>query len=187
MLLPADAVPRETRRRTSRRRDRRRKKERERERESSIRGRGERESWSGAAAGRLAARGTREVRYGRSEEVEWGKSSARSTIFPSRRAVTFYLASFGECSDWSVGKEISFFLRGEGNAGERACSHTLYFSQPLSKRRIFDQFTLQHNYLKFRENLCHSKLPLNSFQSGSTKTESTFSEILSMALLSAWK
>lgn len=56
------------------------------------------------------------LRCGRSEEVERGKSSVRSTIFPSRRAVTFYLASFGECSDWSVEKEISFFLRGEGNA-----------------------------------------------------------------------
>lgn len=53
-------------------------------------------------------------------EVERGKSSARSTIFPSRRAVTFYLASFGECSDWSVEKEISFFLRGKKVTPARA-------------------------------------------------------------------
>jgi len=61
-------------------------------------GRGGDGSGSGTAADGLAARGMREkLRRGRSEEVERGKSPARSTIFPSRRAVTFYLASFGEC------------------------------------------------------------------------------------------
>lgn len=110
MLLPADAMPRETRRRTTRWRDRR--KERERETERSVRKRGV------VGGGRGQVGSERNERSGM--EVERGKSSVRSTIFPSRRAVTFYLASFGECSDWSVGKEISFFLRGEGNAGERA-------------------------------------------------------------------
>jgi len=100
-----------------------------------------------AAASRFVVRRTREVRSGgRSEEVERGKSSVRSTIFPSRRAVTFYLASFGECSDWSVGKEISFFLCGEGNAGERASARLYtpyfscgYFSQSPSKKCVFNQ------------------------------------------------
>lgn len=152
MLPPADAVPRETRRRTTRRRDRKRKKEIE----SGGGGKGD-------TRGRPRAgwqREGREVRYRRSEEVEWGKSSARSTIFPSRRAVTFYLASFGECSDWSVGKEISFFLRGEGNAvaPRPHTPHFLcgYFSQPPSKRCIFNQLLCKINNLKVRENLCHS-------------------------------
>lgn len=96
MLLPADAVPRETQRRRTWRADR--WKERG---QSSVRG------WLG-----VAADGERDERLqcGRSEEVERGKSSARSTIFPSRRAVTFYLASFGECSDWSVGERNFVFL-----------------------------------------------------------------------------
>lgn len=72
------------------------------------------------------------LRCGRSEEVERGKSSVRSTIFPSRRAVTFYLASFGECSDWSVEKEISFFLRGEGNAR----SFALLVQRSRSRHRL---------------------------------------------------
>lgn len=75
------------------------------------------------------------VRDGRSEEVERGKSSARSTIFPSRRAVTFYLASFGECSDWSVGERNFVFLARRGaNAGAR--THT-YIHVHIRARHTF--------------------------------------------------
>lgn len=86
--------------------------------------------WSGAAAGRLAARKGREVRSGRSEEVERGKSSARSTIFPSRRAVTFYLASFGECSDSGASEKkfrFSYAVK-VTSVSARARLHTPYFS-----------------------------------------------------------
>lgn len=86
------------------------------ERERAAAGGGWRREWDEEGSGVEGRR-----------EVERGKSSARSTIFPSRRAVTFYLASFGECSDWSVEKEISFFLRGEKVAPARA--HTSYFSR----------------------------------------------------------
>lgn len=147
MLLPADAMPRETRRRTTRWRDRR--KERERDRALCP----EEEGVVGGGRGQVGSE--RNERSGM--EVERGKSSVRSTIFPSRRAVTFYLASFGECSDWSVGKEISFFLRGEGNSS--ALAHTILFVRLLLaaalKEMYLQSITLQDNNL-FRENLCHS-------------------------------
>lgn len=111
----------------------------------------------------------RDGRSGIEGRRKWngGKSSARSTIFPSRRAVTFYLASFGECSDWSVGKEISFFLHGEGNAVARA--RTVLLVQLLFAAALEETYlqsvTLQKQSKSSRKSLFSFSQVLRGFPS----------------------
>lgn len=149
MLLPADAVPRETRRRTTLRGDRRRKKGKE------IEFKGER--WSGGGSGRGQVGSERDERSGIEGWRKWNGEKARheARYFPHGERSLFTSPLSKSAPTGASEKKFRFSC-----AVTRALAHTLYFScgyfsQPPSKRRIFLSVTSQNNNLKVRGNLHH--------------------------------